>query len=577
MNSEIFLKIQWIFFILFYWCCTGRGHNKETKASQEPPHWKKNGNEFTNGLLKETAHNLAPSFQGDTNKKDAMASQVELGEEHEHFGIRPMLDVSFNDTIDPLKRNPHLHRQLLSGSSGGDRRRSRRNNDDVDRQVDYGYKIANQDLTGTVTSAIADRDDVNGAGMSSLSSGVIGRNRDDKDSWSVSAEMGRPERKILSIEENSVIYDKDGIEPDDNKLRVGGEIQGFRPIADPFSSNNDDDLKREDGNDVLHRSEDYGYSYGSFVADAPKAYNERGNLQEIVTRSRDKTVSRKPRSTKQLGTGRKMWPDGSTDKLASAPKQTTVYHQHHEDYKRDTSDIGPNCDCTSICAKYKNGTDMVTDVDESSGDVSTVTMGEGEEQTDLPDNDERRDDDKDENERPSNQRVIDEEEEDDDKNYAIEEYSEKPVSTSGEAEEQSEVYIDLKIVLKKLENGSLSKVEPLEVHKKIVVDRSKQKPASVGNSFPKDLVKAIYQLVDSDDSLRTHVAPRLPDRTKLLFNLEQKNRSGGKINDRQPDRDLPGGAGPPRGSRIEQHQNSDMVLADAIVAIGQLIRQKSGH
>ncbi|XP_058818417.1 RNA polymerase-associated protein LEO1-like [Topomyia yanbarensis] len=510
---------------------------------------------------------------------------------------------------------PEFHR-----SRGGDRRKFGRKqgiSNDVDGRDDYEYKFANQDLTGSVALAdIGDTDDagMNGAGKSSLSSEVIGAERDDKDSRLVPVETWRPVRKILSIEENSPIYDEDGMEPDydDNKRRTVGQIQGLKSGVDSYRSrdDDDDDAGREGGSDFYQQLKGYGDSYGdisdsgSFVADTPKAYNERRSVQEmnrrLAGRNRDKAVYRKPRWTKQSGGGEGTSPDDSIDKPMLRQGQTTVYHQHHEDSNGNGS--GTNCDCALICAKRKKEKDANVD-EESDSDrdvVTTEPTDADEEEKEGPDNEEAEDEEDEHNDGEEDEEERDEEISEDadeevesdeqnkeeDNNQTIDEHSEESTSTSNGAYGKSEVYIDLKIGVRNLGNGSVSTIKPLEFHKKIVVDRenlgsktrfhtSNQKRATAASTFPIDLVKAIYQLVDSDDSLRKHVAPRLPDRTKLLFNLEQHNRSRRKINDRRP-KSGSRSAGTAAIARIEEHQNSDKGLADVIAAIEQLIRQRLG-
>ncbi|XP_065077915.1 uncharacterized protein LOC135701138 [Ochlerotatus camptorhynchus] len=542
-----------------------------------------------------------------------------MGEEHEHYGVLPLLDKAFNETFgygsvtDDLRSNVKnviqdeansklsSHEQELLGIRrtvpGWDGEPPRRvfdngnkdqNNNETDENDDYEYKIANQSglLSSSPSSDSGDSAEINDR-VVVLGQRFNGESMQDKDVPEKKSTLGWLKRKLLSIEGDSVADDRDDTESDyndDKRWRVGlaGE---FKRRGGSYRNDGDDDrdkLGDPTGDDYYHKSDDpqgdisdlalsanrYPADMGDIHTSWDKANHKRKIIEEmngrVDSRNYDKVTSfRRRKSAKPVGEGGgEMSPGGTSDKKEETIQdQSTVYRQQDDD--SDQVETTTACDCAAKCATAESTTDestQETDATEASGVDEEVTTEEPEE-------------------------------EEDEEEITSEEPVEQPESSAeSDSGQKKEVYIDLRIGIKNVGNDSTaSQEEPVEFHKKIVVKReelennvSAQAESSESN-FPIDLVKAIYQLVDKDDSLRKHVAPRLPDRTKLLSKLEQPGRRQ-KINDHRlestgVDKSRAGG-GPSMGAApsvasIEDNKTNSKALASVLEAIGELIRRRS--
>ncbi|XP_055544695.1 uncharacterized protein LOC129729863 isoform X2 [Wyeomyia smithii] len=505
-------------------------------------------------------------------------ASTSIREEHYHYEISPRLENEQNDTL------YSFYNKSIGHSGGIFRPMKHQNNNVGQHQDDYEYKFANNRPTMGAGIAMAEIDDTEDARImnDALESGLSSDESKKGTDSSIIIPPGKQRRKLLFAEDNSIVSgfsEAGGTEPDydDNKkhrsVRSALRMKGRR---DSHRHSIDDRLgdTGAGGDDYYQQFDGVEGSYGDIsdaspiVAESNRAHYGR-NRRGFDGRNKDKTVYRSRKSAKA--------DDPSDSDGADTTTTATVYHQHYDDSQG--VDEG-TCNCTLICAKQKTATDEKSDAyEESTTSADETTKDELEEGGGEGEAGEKEDDKKEEG--------TDEDEEEEEM-HTEDEYVDEPESAGGNGTGQRELYIDLTIGIRNLGNASLSEdEEPMEFHKKIIVKREKpgnQKTIRAGNkkqssattTIPTELVEAIYQLVDNNDSLRTHVAPRLPDRSKLLSKLEQENRRsstssfGQKINDRHR---RPNG-GPGTVNRIEDNTANGKTIADVMEAIGQLMRQR---
>ncbi|XP_052565022.1 caldesmon-like [Culex pipiens pallens] len=396
---------------------------------------------------------------------------------------------------------------------------------------DYEYKIANHQGGGGGRQPGVEIDD----------KGVNGKDdRDLAEKKKQKKSSGRLARKLLSIEADPVA----AVDDRDDTVAVEASDYGVDKAAltasSEFNGGNDD---REEHGGQQRRSRRWG--------------SRPNRANQALRRGQEMDQQRRVDSRKSGRAGDSL---DDTGRRETIPDESTVYRQRYppvddDQDKAEEEEGGPGapevvesttvadgCDCVAKCASERVLQEAETSTEESgsdTGDNDEVTTEEIEQE-------EEEEGTVDEQEEPEEE---EEEEEEEKEELTTEETTSE---ADGTATKQREVYIDLKIGIKSVGNGSLSEdSEPLEFHRKILVKREKvgdelsyqlgtfrqqqQKPSSDAH-FPISLVKAIYQLVDRSDSLRTHVAPRLPSRTKVLSKLsklDSKGKNRRKINDQQ--------------------------------------------
>ncbi|XP_055640086.1 uncharacterized protein LOC129777686 isoform X2 [Toxorhynchites rutilus septentrionalis] len=597
MNLKIFLNIQWLFFILFYGCSSGCYKSVEAVAAkvahsqqmqQQQKHYRQ-WLRYENEPAKRQKRSIysAESTQlvsRGNNRKDFEEHKEThpMQEEHDHYEISPILTLNRSDSLTTagddmeaaisitskeearkalLRNGPRI---LGIGPSVGQKVQGEgafvdankdQNNDDADdamERTDYKYKIAN--LAPSKRGAPAEIDDmevVRGR-KSSLSSAGTDKWRQEKDNNTMSEQkeqkkkqekssplVGRLKRKLLSIvgESLAATDDRDGAGVDYDDDKRGG--MGNVPTSGHSYRNEDSADPGKAGvreGDYYSQINDSGGSYGdvsepdSSLGDASiehataprdtrnwhKVNKERRNVKEMDRHvdNLNKATFHGRKSVNPVGVIDVASPDNlinerGTTEREMAQLQRTIYHQHYDDLGDSKYVESDTCDCALKCAREREQAMKTMEPPDADEEFTTA--------------------------------VVEEE------NFATEEPIDNLEATAKavpEAEQQKEVYIDLKIAIKNTGNGSSSELEPVEFHKKIIVKRdgrsdntgglptsSQQK--STQAQFPADLVKAIYQLVDKNDSLRKHLGPGLPDPAKLLFKLEQNRASREKINDRR--------------------------------------------
>ncbi|XP_062552460.1 uncharacterized protein LOC134217667 [Armigeres subalbatus] len=544
----------------------------------------------------------------------------------EHQAKTDICKKAADETIDIARSAESIAQQELLGIKrivpGWSGERARRvsdngyedhqNNSKNDKKDDYEFKIANQDgpslpsmhrkdgatdsnseieetpHRASTSSEINDTVAVREQSFASESMGGNDRVTEEKST------SGWLKRKLLSIEGDSVGVDRDDTDSDyrtfeGRKAGYDGELvrrkgpyhnegddyrdkHGGEPAGDDYYLQSDDshaDIS-ELGNSI---EENPTNRFATDVGDTAtyhwnKANHRRESAQEtdgyVDNRKDDKVIGfhRRRKSAKPVGNG--MPPSESiSNRQETSHEQQTVYRQQYDD--SDQIKTSTPCDCAAKCASSESipveSTEEpdLSEPEEVANEDTTLDAeeaGEEEEHTEQPLQDVE--------------------------GTTTKESDKEDTEQNNSLENHREVYIDLKIGIKTVGNHSSSASnEPVEFHKKIVVkreelehDMSTRLTASLAqeSKFPVDLVKAIYQLVDKDDSLRKHVAPRLPDRTKLLSKLEQPGRKQ-KIND-----------GPLEGTsdgdsdavaKKEETSSDNEALAGVLEAIEELIRKRT--
>ncbi|XP_055598812.1 uncharacterized protein LOC129748295 [Uranotaenia lowii] len=400
---------------------------------------------------------------------------------------------------------------------------------------DYEYKMANPTSAGEdVIVARRPSREAGGGSSTEIDDTTVGlmlsssvekwrdvvageRKLDDNGSGSDERDLtmpGRFKRKLLSIEgeqqsdevvgvnegevESAFDYDTD---KSHQSLRSGlGGLEHF------VEGNGDGDYLWHQG----VSGGDDGTSGQTDSSDPADSNNMRRNVEQEMDRHPVSHVfddGNRKRKSSESG-----WNDKKISVSQNSDKQT-IYHQHYEHQSNAV------CDCAQQCSKVEQNevetaTEMADVGPTEDEEIKTDQNNEVQESTD------------------------DQSQED--------ELQVEPTTTEqteAEHDEQpsayrKEVYIDLKIGFKNVNTSLDQQQDPIEFHKKIVIKRGSNpidsiQEASFSPPFPVDLIEAIYQLVDQNDDLRRHVAPRLQDRSKVLSKVAELNQRR-KINDRWP-------------------------------------------
>nr|XP_019538175.2 protein IWS1 homolog A-like [Aedes albopictus] len=600
-----------------------------------------NGNSFEEfGHVNALVRQLRTSEKQNKNE-DSKRKTVKMNEEHRHYGIDPILEKAFNDTFgyqmatddlrstvkndieDEAYNRVSSHeqdllgiRRTVPGWNGESTRRQRvsdngnkdhQNNNETDETDDYEYKIANQDgpLLPPLSSSLMSSERADSAEINDMVVALGQRSTGERKTAAAAAKVERKstlgwlKRKLFSIEGDSVADDRDDDNQSDYKVdrrRRAGYASEFPRRRGPYRNEGDDYPNKHGdpaGDDYYHQSDDshadisdlgpaqsnrYTADVGGPATYWNKANRERESVQDVGGRvdgrngDKAREFNRRRKSAKPVG-GEMPSSEGTSNKQETTADQQTVYRQQYDD--SDQVERTTPCDCAAKCATENSITS------ESPEEAETTESGEVTEEESTDETAEEPT----ENEQPPPE---EEKEGESDEDESTTEGSTEESETKPDLDHQKEVYIDLKIGIKSVGNqSSPAQDEPIEFHKKIVVKRdeldnnmsskltSSLAPAS---NFPVDLVKAIYQLVDKDDSLRKHVAPRLPDRTKLLSKLEQPGHRQ-KINDPRREESNSSSAGESSDSKavakIEDNTSSNKALASVIEAIGELIRKRT--
>lgn len=396
-------------------------------------------------------------------------------------------------------------------------------------------------------------------------------------------------RKLLSIEGDSFAVGRDDTGSDyrtfeERKADYAGKFAGgrgpynnegvdYRDKHGGDPAGDDYYLQSDDSNaDISELGNSFGETpsnrYATDVGDTATYWNKANHRRESVqemdgyddSRNSDKVIGfhRRRKSAKSVE-GEMPPSDSTSNRQEPTQEERTVYRQQYDDSEQIKTSTP--CDCVAKCATSESIPNEETEepnITESEEVVEEDTTAEAEEETEN-----------------TEEPVYDTEE------TTTQDSVEDEAGQENALINQKEVYIDLRIGIKSAGNQSLSaQGEPVEIHKKMVVKREefgndmsfKTSPLATESKFPVDLIEAIYQLVDKDDSLRKHVAPRLPDRTKLLSKLEQPGR-------RQNINDGPLESTSNRYSKavtkIEDDPSDNNALASVLEAIGDLIRKRT--
>lgn len=271
---------------------------------------------------------------------------------------------------------------------------------------------------------------------------------------------GRLARKLLSIEADPVA----AVDDRDDTVAVEASDYGVDKAAltasSEFNGGNDD---REEHGGQQRRSRRWG--------------SRPNKANQALRRGQEMDQQRRVDSRKSGRAGDSL---DDTGRRETIPDESTVYRQRYppvdDDQDKEEEEQGPGapevvesttadgCDCVAKCASERVLQEAETSTEESgsdTGDNDEVTTEEIEQE-------EEEEGTVDEQEEP-------EEEEEEEGEEREELTTEETTSEAdGTATKQREVYIDLKIGIKSVGNGSLSEdSEPLEFHRKILVKREK--------------------------------------------------------------------------------------------------------